>query len=276
MPWLRRPGSSYGLGQMDGGVRLGIMPSRSIKDEHMEMLSKLNRGLIAAGKIIGQLTILALVLGLFIAPVLAMLTASFYIAFGLAHLIGAEAFVGFVMFWVFVGLIGWYVSPHVLPQISDAMSALLRSEEENAAVSWLKKSLETRTPGRLTDAVPGESIEAFGVLMERYPTAILDISKLPLPKADMKCLFTHAWLTQTDEKIRDFLEIAYVHLSQFQDGVGDKPIDCILPSDSDPAMRMAILEPYLRFSGAVTNEAESLRAEFEDLKRQRSLYRRNH
>jgi hypothetical protein len=111
MPWLRRPGSSYGLGQMDGGVRLGIMPSRSIKDEHMEMLSKLNRGLIAAGKIIGQLTILALVVGLFIAPVLAMLTASFYIAFGLAHLIGAEIFVGFVMFWFFVGLIGWYVSP---------------------------------------------------------------------------------------------------------------------------------------------------------------------
>jgi hypothetical protein len=172
------------------------------------------------------------------------------------------------MFWFFIGLIGWYVSPHLLPQISNAMSALLRSEEEGAALSWLKKSLETRTPGRLTDAIPGESIEAFGVLMERYPTAILDTSKLPLPKADMKCLFTRAWLTQTDEKVRDFLEIAYVHLSQFQDGVGDKPIDYTLPSDSDPAMRMAILEPYLRFSGAVTNDAESLRAEFEDLKRQ--------
>jgi hypothetical protein len=200
MPWLRRPGSSYGLGQMDGGVRFGIRPSRSIKDEHMEMLSKLNRGLIAAGKIIGQLTILALVVGLFIAPVLAMLTASFYIAFGLAHLIGAEIFVGFVMFWFFVGLLGWYVSPHVRPQISNAMSALLRSEEEDAALSWVKKSLGTRTPGRLTNAIPGESIEAFGVLMERYPTAILDTSKLPLPKANMKCLFTCAWLTQTDEK----------------------------------------------------------------------------
>jgi hypothetical protein len=247
MPWLRRPGSSYGLGQMDGGVRFGIRPSRSIKDEHMEMLSKLNRGLIAAGKIIGQLTILALVVGLFIAPVLAMLTASFYIAFGLAHLIGAEAFVGFVMFWFFVGLIGWYVSPHVLPQISNAMSALLRSEEEDAALSWVKKSLGTRTPGRLTNAIPGESIEAFGVLMERYPTAILDTSKLPLPKADMKCLFTGAWLTQTDEKVRDFLEIAYVHLSQFQDDVGDKPIDCTLPSETDPTQTMAKLQPYLRF-----------------------------
>ena len=201
----------------------------------MEILTKLNRGLIAAGKIIGQLAILVLVAGLFITPLLAMLTASFYIAFGLAHLIGAEGFVSFVVFWIFVGLIGWYVSPHVLPQISNAMTALLRSREEDAALSWLKKSLETRTLGRLSNAIPGESIEAFGVLMERYPTAILDTSKLPLPKADMKCLFTGAWLTQTDEKMWDFLEIAYVHLSQFQEGVGDEPIDCTLPSDPDPA-----------------------------------------
>jgi hypothetical protein len=94
----------------------------------------LNRGLAAAGKIIGQLTILALVAGLIIAPVLAMLMASFYAAFGFAHLIGAGVFGGFVLFWVFAGLIGWYVSPHVQPQISNAIWALLRSEEENAAL----------------------------------------------------------------------------------------------------------------------------------------------
>jgi len=233
----------------------------------MHIPSSLNQGLTAAGKIIGQLTILALVAGLIVAPVLATLTTSFYIAVGLANLIGAGVFVEFVLFWVFVGLIGFYVSPHVLPQINNAISALLRSEEENAALSWLRNSLQTRTPGRETNSIPGESIEAFGVLMERYPTAILDTSKLPLPKADMKDLFTHAWLTQTDERIRNLFELAYVHLSQFQDGVGDKPIDCSFPSDHDPAMTMAILEPYLRFSGSVTKEAEILRAEFEDFKR---------
>src|SRR5260370_18715761 len=105
--------------------------------------------------------------------------------------------------------------------------------------------------------------------MERYPTAILDTSKLPLPKADMKCLSTGAWLTQTDGKIRNFLEIAYVHLSQFQDGVGDKPIDCTLPAGPDPAKTTAILAPYRRFSGAVTKEAETLRAEFEEFKRRK-------
>ena len=40
----------------------------------------LNNVLISIGKIIGQITILALVAGLFIAPVTAMLMASFYIA----------------------------------------------------------------------------------------------------------------------------------------------------------------------------------------------------
>jgi hypothetical protein len=77
---------------------------------------------------------------------------------------------------------------------------------------------------------------------------------------NMKRVLRDAWLAQTDQKTRTFLEIAYVHLSQFQDGVGDKPIDCKLPSDADPEKKMAVLEPYLRFSSAVTEEAESLRA----------------
>ena len=229
------------------------------------MPSTLNNGLIAIGKIIGQITILALAAGLFIAPVAAMLMGSFYIAVSLAH--GAGVVVGFVMFWILVGFIAWYVTPHVQPQISNAISALLRSEEEEAVYRSLKNSLETHLAGRRTKAVPEGLIEAFEVLMERYPTAILDISKLPLPKANMRRVLMDAWLAQTDQKTRTFLEIAYVHLSQFQDGVGDKPIDCKLPSDADSEKKMAVLEPYLRFSSAVTEEAESLRAELEDFKR---------
>jgi hypothetical protein len=235
----------------------------------MCMPSTLNNGLIAIGKIIGQITILALAAGLFIAPVAAMLMGSFYIAVSLAH--GAGVVVGFVMFWILVGFIAWYVTPHVQPQISNAISALLRSEEEAAVFRSLKKSLETRLAGKPTKAVPEGSIEAFGVMMERYPTAILDTSKLPLPKADMRRVFMDTWLAQTDEKMRTFLEIAYIHLSQFQDGVGDSPIDCKVPSDADPKKKMAVLEPYIRFSSAVTEEAESLRIEFEEFKRRRSL-----
>jgi len=233
------------------------------------MPSTLNNLLIALGKLIGQITILALAAALFIAPVTAILMASFYFSFILAH--GAGEFLGFVIFCVLVGLSGWYVTPHVQPQISNAISALLRSDEEEAVFRSLKQSLEARLAGRQIEAIPEGAIEAFGVLMERYPTAILDTSKLPLPKADMRRVFMDEWLAQTDEKTRTFLEIAYIHLSQFQDGVGDKPIDCTLPSDADPKRKIAILEPYLRFSSAVTEEAESLRIEFEEFKRRKSL-----
>ena len=229
------------------------------------MPSTLNNLLIALGRLIDQITILALAAALFIGPVTAILMASFYVSFTLAH--GAGEFMGFVIFCVLVGLSGWYVTPHVQPQISNAISALLRSEEEEAVYRSLKNSLETHLAGTRTKAVPEGLIEAFGVLMERYPTAILDTSKLPLPKANMRRVLMEAWLAQTDQKTRAFLESAYVHLSQFQDGVGDKPIDYKLPSDADPEKKMAILEPYLRFSSAVTEEAESLRAELEDFKR---------
>src|SRR5437868_2367525 len=147
------------------------------------MPSTLNNLLIAIGRFIGQLMILALVAGLFVAPLAAMFMASFYIAFTLAH--GAGALLSFVIFCVFVGLAGWYVTPHVQPQISNAISALLRSEQEEAVFRSLKNSLGTHLAGTRTKAVPEGLIEAFGVLMERYPTAILDTSKLSLTKANM-------------------------------------------------------------------------------------------
>ena len=56
------------------------------------MPSTLNNLLIALGKLIGQITILALAAALFIAPVTAILMASFYISFTLAH--GAGEFLG--------------------------------------------------------------------------------------------------------------------------------------------------------------------------------------
>src|ERR1041385_9287898 len=115
------------------------------------MPSTLNNLLIALGRLIGQITLLALATALFIAPVTAILMASFYISFTFAH--GAGEFLGFVIFCVLVGLSGWYVTPHVQPQISNAISALLRSEQEEAVYRSLKYSLETHLAGRRTKAI---------------------------------------------------------------------------------------------------------------------------
>ncbi|HXP02878.1 MAG TPA: hypothetical protein VN808_02085 [Stellaceae bacterium] len=88
----------------------------------------LHQSLQGTGRFAAQLTILALVALLGLAPVFILLMASLYGAYGVVSLIGGGAFVVFLVFWVFVGLIGWYVSPHVQPQISEALKALLKSD----------------------------------------------------------------------------------------------------------------------------------------------------
>ncbi len=117
-----------------------------------------------------------------------------------------------------------------------------------------------------------EIVGAFGALMEHYPTAILDSSKLPVSKTQMKRVIKRGWTSTTEERMRNFLEITYVHLSQFQDGVGDEPIDCKLPTDPDPDKTFAILDPYLRFAPMMTKEADSLMAEFKNFKRSKTPF----
>ena len=56
-----------------------------------------------------------------------MLMASLYAAFGVSELLGGGTFLMFVLFWVFVALIGWYVPPHVQTRITEAFQALLKS-----------------------------------------------------------------------------------------------------------------------------------------------------
>jgi hypothetical protein len=73
-----------------------------------------------------------------------------------------------------------------------------------------------------------EAISRLGELMEQYPGAILDSAMLPLPKPKMKALIKAAWI-ESDDRFRDGLELAYVYLSNFQDGVGPKPV--LAPAD---------------------------------------------
>jgi hypothetical protein len=103
--------------------------------------------------------------------------------------------------------------------------------------------------------------------MDRHPMAILDTSRLPLSKANMKLVFKIAWLDETDTRKRNVIELGYTQLSQFQDGVGDKPLDRMLPADADAKKSLAILDAYLKFSDASTKEAEILLMEFRDFKR---------
>src|SRR5208282_298091 len=81
---------------------------------------------------------------------------SMFAAFGVEQLIGGGPFLIFALFWFFVGLIGWYVSPHVQPQIIEALHALL-------------KQSSPPQPRKLAADLLG----ALGELMQRYPKALL-------------------------------------------------------------------------------------------------------
>ena len=50
-------------------------------------------------------------------------------------------------------------------------------------LEWIKKTFGGEQPKTL-----GDVFEAYGALLERYPTAILDSSMLPMSKAKMKVL----------------------------------------------------------------------------------------
>lgn len=68
---------------------------------------------------------------------------------------------------------------------------------------------------------------ALGGLMEQYPTALLDTGRLPASKQKMKVVIKEVW--EREPKLRGFLTQAYLHLSQFQDGIGDAVLDCKIP-----------------------------------------------
>jgi hypothetical protein len=84
-----------------------------------------------------------------------------------------------------------------------------------------------------TSAIPiekssAELVGALGELMEQYPTAFLDSSRLPAPKKKMKTAIMDVW--KRERSLRGQLTHAYMYLSHFQDGIGDVVLDCKIPA----------------------------------------------
>lgn len=66
-------------------------------------------------------------------------------------------------------------------------------------------------------------LRALGAVIERHPTALMGTSRLPAPKQAMKAVIKEAW--QREPGLRSQLMHAYLHLSYFQDGIGDAVLD---------------------------------------------------
>lgn len=119
---------------------------------------------------------------------------------------------------------------------------------------WLKTS-KTKPPPQPKLADVAAIIAKYGELLEKYPTAYLDESWLPAPKAQMREVFKAAWKLAPAPEMRNYVEVAWISLSMFQPGVGATPIDAAVPRDASPeSIRM--LDRYLRLSEAAKPESD--------------------
>ena len=82
-------------------------------------------------------------------------------------------------------------------------------------------------PVAATSASPAALLGALGELMERHPTALMGTSRLPAPKQTMKAVIKEVW--RQEPGLRPQLMHAYLHLSHFQDGIGDAVLNSKLP-----------------------------------------------
>jgi hypothetical protein len=72
-------------------------------------------------------------------------------------------------------------------------------------------------------------IGKLGDLMERYPVALMDSSRLPASKQTMKTVIEDVW--RREPALRGQLAHAYLYLSHFQDGKGNEILDGKIPGD---------------------------------------------
>lgn len=109
-----------------------------------------------------------------------------------------------------------------------------------------------------------DAVIRYGELMERQGTVIFDASVLPLPKAHMKQALMMVWKNTVDEHLKAVLGGGYVNLANFQEGVGNTPVDYNLPSGFDPVKDREYLNPYLKWSMKIAGDVNSLLSEWEE------------
>ena len=146
-----------------------------------------------------------------------------------------------------------------------------------------KKLAEPRKAGAPADR-PADLLGKLGELMERYPTALMDLSRLPASKQTMKAVIKELW--RPEPALRRQLANAYLYLSHFQDGVGNTVLDGELPGDKvaagtandlDAVRRQAIeltgpkgesFRQWIAWSKVSTSETEILLKEWQTFERE--------
>jgi hypothetical protein len=109
-------------------------------------------------------------------------------------------------------------------------------------------------------------ISKLGALMETWPGEFVDASLLPLPKDELKVALREVWRVVPDQRMKQSIEVSYLHLRHFQDGVGPAPV-CFAPRPEAPANEQVDqMGLWLDWMHKTADEADALKAELDALK----------
>jgi hypothetical protein len=133
----------------------------------------------------------------------------------------------------------------------------------------LNEALSTKSAdeanAKRIEAIIGTVVPAYGEIIEKWPLVIFPTSRLPLSKDEMKTALRLAWRIRKEPHLREFVELAYVHLCQFRDDIA-APIDPTLRKGATPQEATAILDPFLSIADKVETERAQLGDEFREYK----------
>jgi hypothetical protein len=120
---------------------------------------------------------------------------------------------------------------------------------------WFKPSRPKKSCD-LTVGDVADIISRYGELLEKYPTAYMDESWLPVPKEQMRLVFKAAWKIAPTEEMRNYVEVGWTLLSMFQPDVGAVPVDAATPKNASPNDVVTMLGKYLKIADAAKPESE--------------------
>ena len=123
----------------------------------------------------------------------------------------------------------------MIPGLREPTKEKTTKRRPNTPGYWEKAEPAAAGPDVASLAI----LDSLGELMERHPTALMGTSWLPAPKQTIKAVIKDVW--RQEPRLRPQLTHAYLHLSNFQDGIGDAVLDCKLPEinkrpDGTPAL----------------------------------------
>jgi hypothetical protein len=134
---------------------------------------------------------------------------------------------------------------------------------------WLKKSGAPSATDNARAAVTAavDAAMKLGEILEKNSGPIvMDSRMLPLPKPQMKTALQIAWKVAGNPQLRDAIEVCFLGLSNFQDGVGMKPIDMNISTVDDIATSAKKLETSMPWMKKSMDEMLYLKIELDAFK----------